>query len=181
MRGHLACHEDRRGAVCSSYYADGGRFLHVEAQEERTKQRNEDAYLRSRPQQEQLRVGEQCAEIGHCADAKEDQGREQAAGYSEVEHLEDRLLTAKLIQVADWYQLWVVRHVTGDDPEADGKEEEGFVVLLHRQVDHHRAQDYHHDVAEFHLSESRVCKIAGYVDVAGVQGFSGGGQGREES
>ena len=64
-------------------------LLRVETEIERAEQRQKDAHLRSSSQQHESRIGEHCREVGHRADAEEDQRRENALADAEVDVAQD--------------------------------------------------------------------------------------------
>ena len=78
MRGQLGSNVDSGGAVRAADDADSTGFLIGEAQDLSADKGEEDAQLCGRAQQQAGRAGDQRLEIGHGADAEEDQRRVNA-------------------------------------------------------------------------------------------------------
>ena len=80
--------EDRRRTVRAADDTDGGGFLRGEAEELGAHIGHEDTELGSRTEQQGLGVGDQGTEVGHGADAHEDQAGIDAELDAEVEDIE---------------------------------------------------------------------------------------------
>ena len=88
MRSELVGQEDSRRAVCAADDADGSGLRAGEAEADRAEEGDEHTQLRSRTEQQALRICDQGAEVGHGADAHEDQGRIQTGLDADVENIQ---------------------------------------------------------------------------------------------
>ena len=132
--------EDRGRAVRRADDGDGGRIPQLKAEQARHRQREEDAELRRRAEEQQLRIGQQRAEIDHRADADKQQQREKL-----VRH-------ARLKQGFQHFHRAGVRQVAQDAAKAHRQQQRRLHLLADSQIDHHAADDPHRD----HLPRQRA-------------------------
>src|SRR5207245_10439281 len=90
VRRVLRAEEDRGRAVHGTDHADGDGVAQREADDEREQQRDEDPQLARRAEEQELGIAEEWPEIGECADAEEDEHREELRGDARVvDHAEN--------------------------------------------------------------------------------------------
>ena len=89
-RRQLGRQEDGRRAVGAADNADGSRLRAGEAQDDRPEERQIDAQLCRRAQQQALGIGQQGAEVCHGAHTQEDQRRIQTGLDADVQKISSR-------------------------------------------------------------------------------------------
>ena len=88
MRGELVGQEDGRRAVRAADDADGSGLRAGEAEADGAEEGDEHAQLSRSAEQQALRICDQGAEVGHGADAHEDEGRVQTGLDADVEDIQ---------------------------------------------------------------------------------------------
>ena len=127
------------GPVAGADDADGHGVELAEPQGQGQQNGQEDAELAGRPQHDDPGVGEQRPEVGHGADADEDQHREDLGADAEVVEEPQRPALGHELGLGD---------VDEDGAEADGHEQQGLEPLPDSQVEQPRADGHHHHLAE---------------------------------
>ena len=89
MRSERLGEPDRRGAVRAADDADGRRLGAGETEAHREEERDVDAQLRSRAEDERFRVGKQRLEVRHRAHAEEDEAGIDAGLDADVEDVDE--------------------------------------------------------------------------------------------
>ena len=167
--------QDGRGAVRAADNTDGSGLLRVEAQQVRAEEGEEHAELCSSAQQQALRVGNQRTEIGHRADAHEDQAGidtglhadvkdiDQAAFGKDIAVVMEVLLIScrerpcvqeavpQILMIQGVRQLSVRRHkdrryVRQQATHGDTDHQQRFILLLDTQIQQHARDGDHHQV-----------------------------------
>jgi len=150
VRRELGREEYRGGAVGAADDPDGRGLGGDEAQVERADHRQEDAYLRRGAQEDELWVGDHVGEVGHGADAQEDERREDALRDAKIDV---RQHAARIVHRE--------RHARGqgnvahDGPETDGHQQQGLVVLGDAQRNEGNPDGEHDHVAERQVDDAR--------------------------
>ena len=142
-----AAHVDRRRAVDRADDADRGGLVEREAERQREHQRAEDPELAGGAEQHQPRVLEQRAEVGHRADADEDQQREQLVADAHA----GRGCVSMPVGLDERRE----RQVGEDGAGADRQQQHRLVVLRDRQVDEQAAGRHHDGGAGRQVREAR--------------------------
>jgi hypothetical protein len=156
VRRQLGRDEDARRPVDRADDADGRRLVERElAGRQRQQQHREDAELSGRADEHHARVGKQRAEVGHRADADEQEQREELgldAGL--IKRIEDAL---GLLAGHDGAQVQAhacAGDVRQDRAHADGDEQDRLVFLGDGQVDEQAADGEHEQVGPGELAQA---------------------------
>ena len=133
----IVCHEDRGRAVRRTDDADGGGVYQLKPEQARHTQREEDAELRRRPEEQHFGVGEQRAEVDHGTDANKEDEREQLVGDAGVKQDAQGALLRPLRNRAGHGQVYK------DDAKAHGQQQRGLHFLFDGQVDENCTDNPH--------------------------------------
>jgi len=136
VRSQQVAHINGGGAVDGADDADGGGLVEVEAEQQRQDQGAEDAELSCCTEQHHPGILQQRSEIGHGADADENQQREELVVHPGfLQHREHAV-------VGDHRRE---RQIGENRPGADGNEQHRFVFLDDRQIDQEAADRDHQE------------------------------------
>ena len=159
LRRQLRSGEDGRRAVRSADNADGAGLLCGKAKGTGGGVGREDTDLRGRAQEQALRVGNQGAEVGHGADADEDQAGVEAgldADVKDVEQSAAREDGAVVMEGGVAFvhegapQLGVIKVAAGQvgqqHTESDTNQKQGLELLMDAQPQQEEGDKDHHQV-----------------------------------
>ena len=136
--------------------------MQIKAEEAGHAQREEDAELRRRAEQEQLRVRQQRLEVDHRADADEQQKWEQLVADAGVkQQADDADLVAVHILLRDDAGE---RDVDENRAEADREQQSRLHLFGDREVNQDTADTPHHDMLPGdveHVGKKKVHKVHG--------------------
>ena len=163
MGSQLCGQEDGGGAVSTTDDTDGCSLGAGKAQQHSAEERGKHAQLGGSAQQQALGVRQQRAEIGHGANAHEDQARVQAGFHADVEDVQQAafhqnstvtdLVGHKLIP-----QLLVVQTGSGQvgkqTAESDANQQQRLKLLHDGQIQQHTGDDDHHQILPAAIHEA---------------------------
>ena len=151
--------EDGGGAVSAADDADGGSLGAGKAHAHSAKEGHEHAQLGSSAQQQALGVRQQRTEVGHGANAHENQAGVQAGLHADVEDIQQAALPHDLAVAVEngafrihegIPQLLVVQAAHGQvaqqAAEGDTGQQQRLELLDNGQVQQHAGDDQHHQV-----------------------------------
>jgi len=162
MRRQLHRDEDRHRTVGAPDDADRSRFVDGEAHQLGEDQRDEDAKVGARAENDEPGIGDHGTEIGHGAHTEEDQRRDDQLRHafegvmeqpSFLDHIQQRRY-----RLSAWNIVRGTGHVDDNAREADADEQQRLIVLRDRQVDHRRTDGDHHHVPESEVDSPGLVK-----------------------
>ena len=146
--------EDRRGAVRTADDTDRRCRKLVKAEEQSAEERRENAELRRAAEEDALRVGNEGREVGHRADAEEDQRRIDAELNAEVKEIEktavrdnvlDDDMRVGILGIDEQFHMekLCAGQVSKEHARRNGKKQERFKLLLDGKIHQHADDDVH--------------------------------------
>ena len=145
-------HENGRGAVRAADDTDGRRLLGAEhARNERYAKCHEHAELCAGTDEECFGVGNEGGEVGHCADADENQARINAELNAKVQEVNKTAVVQDLAEIdipCRHKELGVEKLRAGqvgqEHTDGNGQQEQGLIAAHDRQV-HKDPRDHEHN------------------------------------
>ena len=171
---------DRRRTVSAADDADSAGFRLGKAEEDRAREGDENTDLRRRAEDQALGVGDQRTEVGHAADAEEDQRRIDAQLDALIEIVQQAAvlgifiidLAADLLHdmsggsriggVGDLNQADMRRRhdrgieIDEQHTEGDGQQQQRLILLFDREIDQKAGYRNHHIVLPVKAHQSRA-------------------------
>ena len=167
LRIQEVCHKDARRPVGRADDRDGRRIPDVKAEQRRHRKREENAELRRRAEQHQLRILQQRFKIDHRADADEQQQREQLVGDASAEQNVKRTgLRHALIHLRHRAGHWQIHQ---NRAEAHRQQQRRLHLFFDSQIDKQRADRPHHHLLPLQIRQIRKNRHT----VSSQQGFHG--------
>ena len=137
---------DRHRTIRTADDADRGCFSQMESKELCADQCDKDAQMRSRPQNDQRRIGDHGTEIRHGTDAEENERRQNELLHALIRKVEK---PARRSQCR-------ARHIRHDAGKADPYQQKRFVFLDDAQIQQDASGSDHDQISQGQIQKPRL-------------------------
>ena len=146
MRRQLHRGVDRHRTIRTADDADRGCFSQIESKELCADQCDKDAQMRSRPQNDQRRIGDHGTEIRHGTDAKKNERRQNELLHTLIRKVEK---SARCSQCR-------ARYIGHDAGKADPYQQKWFVFFDDAQIQQDTSGNDHDQISQSQIQKPRL-------------------------